>query len=101
METRIASTARADLADMEDAAWGTARMSARMGWAGDCMITYACATERVRGVVAVILMRPVPCEPGARHLYRAGWGQSVRTEHHLAHPRGSARWCFGLELCLT
>ena len=21
-------------------------------------------------------------------MYRAGWGQSVRTEHHLAHPKG-------------
>src|SRR4029450_7221091 len=28
---------------------------------------------------------------------RAGWGQAVRADPHLAHPRGYARWCFGLE----
>jgi hypothetical protein len=48
MEMHIASTARADLDDVEDVASGAAGMSARMGWARACMITYACATERVR-----------------------------------------------------
>jgi hypothetical protein len=46
MEMRIASTARADLDDMGDAGLGHARMSARMGWAGACAITYACALDR-------------------------------------------------------
>jgi hypothetical protein len=47
MEMRIASTARADLDDIEDVGSGHARMSVRMGWAGACMITYPCASERV------------------------------------------------------
>jgi hypothetical protein len=33
-------------------------------------------------------------------MYRAGWGQSVRTEHHLALSKRGAGWCFELDLDL-
>ena len=40
-----------------------------------------------------MIARPQLCNGGATQLgdsmYRAGWGQSVRTEHHLALRKGS------------
>ena len=111
MEMRIASTARADLDDMEDVGIGhrTNERANGLGWRlhDHLPLCYCACTQWWQAS----LTQPLLCErgatqcPGAGHwvhwMYRAGWGQSVRTEHHLAHPRGSARWCFGLELCLT